>query len=302
MEPSGIISAIITPFSPDGESINESELRALVDSGVASGLNGFVPCGGTGEFAALALEERRRVVEIVVEQTDGRAAVVAQVGATSTREAVAHAKHAEAAGADAIMLATPYYEHISFDGVRRYFSDVAAATKLPICIYNFPPAMGIAYDPDRVTTLMQEIRTVKFIKDSSGDFGLLNALVTGKTGIKVFAGEDILVVPSFVRGCAGVINGSANFIAPALVKMFAAAKAGDLELLRRMWNQVDPLVSAVIGGHYNSGVKAACRALGFETGPVRAPYNEATQSRTEFIQQIVKNIDSSLLNRARHGH
>ena len=296
MKVAGIISAIVTPFSPDGESVNEPELRKLVDSAVASGLGGFVPCGGTGEFATLSFEERRRVVEVVVEQAAGRAAVIAQVGGTSTRDARSHAKHAETVGADAIMLATPYYEPIGFAAVRRYFHDVASATALPICIYNYPAAMGVRYDADTVALLMEEISTIRFIKDSGGDFGLLNALVTGTTGIKVFAGDDLLTVPSFVQGCAGVINGSANFIGPALVRMFTAAADGDLALLRTLWNQVNPLVSAVCAGHYNSGVKAACAALGFAVGPIRAPYQELTPERDQAIKQLVRRIDRGLMN------
>ncbi|GBR52417.1 dihydrodipicolinate synthase [Neokomagataea thailandica NBRC 106555] len=301
MELNGIVSAVITPFSSDGESVNEAELRAIVESGVLSGLGGFVPCGGTGEFATLSFDERQKVTEICIEQAAGRSAVMAQVGACSTREAIAHAKHAQAAGADAMMLATPYYEGISFEGVRRFYHDIAAAVSLPICIYNFPPSMGVAYDPDRVAQLMEEIPSVKYIKDSSGDFGLLNALVTGSTGVKVFAGEDILIVPSFTQGCAGVINGSANFIAPACVKMFDAAKKGDFETLRSVWDSVNPLVRAVISDHYNGGVKAAVAALGFATGPIRKPYDELPAERFALIQDIISKMDPSLLNRTKQS-
>ena len=95
MEPTGVVSAIVTPFSSDGEEVEWGVLRALVDQGVHDGLGGFVPCGGTGEFATLSGDVRRGVVETVCERSGGRAAVIAQVGATSTREAVPHAKHAE---------------------------------------------------------------------------------------------------------------------------------------------------------------------------------------------------------------
>ncbi|MGB3875237.1 MAG: dihydrodipicolinate synthase family protein [Shinella zoogloeoides] len=296
MQPNGIISAIITPFSSDGESVNESELRAIVESGITSGLGGIVPCGGTGEFAAMSPDERRRVVEIVVEQAGKRTSVMAQVGANSTREAVAHAKHAAKVGADAIMLATPYYESIDFDGVRRYFHDVAAASDLPICIYNFPPAMGIRYDADRVRTLVGEISSIKFMKDSSGDFALLDSLINSGTGVQLFAGEDVLAFPAFLQGCAGVINGAANFLTPAFVKMLNASNDGQYEDVMTTWRKINPLISEVISGHYNGGVKAAVAALGFDVGPIRAPYNSLSQEKTERIQAIVKSMDPALLN------
>ena len=296
MQPNGIISAIITPFTPDGESVHESELRAVVESGITSGLGGIVPCGGTGEFATMAPDERRRVVEIVVEQASKRTAVMAQVGANSTREAAAHARHAAAAGADAIMLATPYYESIDFDGVRRYFHDVAAASDLPICIYNFPPAMGIRYDAERVRMLAEEIPAIRFMKDSSGDFALLDSLINSGTGVQLFAGEDILAFPAFLQGCAGVINGAANFLTPAFVRMLDASRAGNFEDVMQVWRKINPLISEVISGHYNGGVKAAVAALGFDTGPIRAPYDSLSPEKAGRIHAIVKSMDPALLN------
>lgn len=103
----GVLSAIVTPFTPDGESIDEGMLRRLVERNIADGVDGFVPAGGTGEFSVLSHQERLKLVEIVAEQTAGRAAVLAHTGATSSREAIALSKHAESVGATAIMLATP---------------------------------------------------------------------------------------------------------------------------------------------------------------------------------------------------
>lgn len=296
MKLTGIISAIVTPFSQDGERINEDELRGLVESGIRAGLGGIVSCGGTGEFTTLSTEERRRVLEVIIEQVHGRVAVMAQVGGTSTREACSHATHAEATGADAIMLATPYYEPMSFDAVRRYYREVASATRLPICIYNHPGAMKLRFNPEMVATLIQENQTVAFIKDSSGDLGLPNAINAGEIPIELFAGDDMLVLPSLVLGCAGIIYGSANFIAPALVKMWGAARAGHLSELQGLWSRVSPLLNSVCSGHYNSGVKAACTALGFSVGPIRAPYGGLQEKRDEEIGRLVRQMDPSLLN------
>lgn len=300
MQLTGIVSAIITPFGDGGETVNHSELKALVESGVRSGLGGIVPCGGTGEFATLSYEERQKVVETCVAAATGRVAVMAQVGGCSTREAVGHARHAKAVGADAMMLATPYYEGIGFDAVRRYFSDVAAASDLPICVYNFPPAMGIHYDVDRMLTLVQEIPSIAYMKDSSGDFALFDALSAANLGIGLFPGEDALAFPGFLKGAAGAINGAANFVGPAMAKMFTAANKGDANEVMAIWRGINPLVSAVIhSGHYNGGVKAACAALGFATGPIRKPYDILPQSAIDAVTAAVRATDPALMNVAR---
>lgn len=291
----GVVSAIITPFVADGSSINRQVLSKLVESGIRSGLDGFVPAGGTGEFATLTVDERREVVELVCSQSAGRAKVIAQVGSTSTREAVSLARHAESVGANAIMLATPYYESISFDQVRAYYRDVASATSLPICIYNFPPAMGVRYTEDMVRTLAEEIESVKLIKDSSGDFHFLNDLIEHQDKVSVFCGEDILAGPAFQRG-AGIIVGSTNFCAPAMVKLNRSAKAKDYKTFVETWDAIVPLILAVIGGHYNGGVKAVCRELGFNVGPIRAPYDDLSNDRLQRIKQAVVQTDRSLLN------
>ena len=294
----GVVSAIVTPFVADGSAINEEALRMLVEAGIQSGLDGFVPAGGTGEFATLSLEERQEVVEIVCSQASGRAKVIAQIGSTSIHEAVKLARHSESVGADAIMLATPYYESITFEQVRGYYHEVSAATSLPICIYNFPPAMGIRYTLDMVSSLVKEIPSVQLIKDSSGDFALLNELLEHQNQVAVFCGEDILAGPAFMRG-AGIIVGSTNFCAPAMVKLNRAAKARDYAGFVDTWNALIPLILAVIGGHYNGGVKAVCRELGFGVGPIRAPYNDMPAERLQLIRDAVAKTDRSLLNWSR---
>jgi 4-hydroxy-tetrahydrodipicolinate synthase len=151
---SGIYSAMVTPFAADGD-INEPALRAFIDQGIADGLAGVVVNGGTGEFATLTNAERRRVLEVTADQAAGRFAVIAQTGATSTREAIELSQHAEAHGAVALMLATPYYEPLTFDNVLPYFIDDAAdgflgecgsgaPTSRPVCVSRVsrstPPA------------------------------------------------------------------------------------------------------------------------------------------------------------------
>jgi len=296
----GVLSAIVTPFTPDGESIDEKALRSLIDQNISDGVHGFVPAGGTGEFSVLSHDERRRLVEIVTEQVAGRVAVLAHTGATSSREAVALSKHAEQAGATAIMLATPYYEPIGFEEAFAYYAAVAEATDLPICAYNFPPATGLHLTVGFLLRLAREIPQVKFVKDSSADINQLNTLISDHSAeISVLNGEDVLILPALMLRAPGMVMGSANFLAPALVKMHKAAMSGDDASAVALWRAISPVIRQLGSASYNSGVKAACDILGLSVGPVRAPIRQYSREQYDALKKVLGAIEPSLLTRAR---
>ena len=173
---SGVLTALATPFTPDGQ-IDENALRLLVDRSIDGGVDGVVACGSTGEFAAMSGAERRFVVETVIDQTANRAPVVAQTGAVSTAEAVELSRHAEAAGASVLMVVAPYYEPLSLDETVEYLRTVAAAVDLPIMLYNLPVATGVNLDPDTVGRLAREIDNIRYIKDTSADMAQAGQLI-----------------------------------------------------------------------------------------------------------------------------
>ena len=143
----GVLSALVTPFGPDGR-IDDATLRSVVDRSVDGGVDGVVACGSTGEFAAMTAGERRHVVETVVDQTAGRVPVVAQTGGLTATEAIAHSRHAQDSGASVIMLVTPFYEPLTLAETLRYLRAVAGSVDIPVMLYNLPPATGVNLDPD----------------------------------------------------------------------------------------------------------------------------------------------------------
>jgi 4-hydroxy-tetrahydrodipicolinate synthase len=290
---SGIYSAMLTPFTVDGE-INEQALREFVDQGVADGLAGVVVNGGTGEFATLSHAERRRVLEIAAEQAAGRFAVIAQTGAPSTREAIELSKHAEAHGAAALMLATPYYEPLTFDNVLPYFVDVAKSTSLPIIAYNFAPAMNFEWDVETLNAVIAAAPTVRYLKDSSGKTEL-TAAFRGSDTLQVFNGEDTLVGETLLAGSTGAITGAANVAGPGLVKMYHAAQAGDTDTVRHLADTLAPLFDSFAAGPYNGKLKAVQRILGRDLGETRAPYHMPDQQQIAELEAIVAKIDPTLL-------
>lgn len=295
----GVLSAIVTPFTADGDHIDEAALRKLVDQGIADGVDGFVPAGGTGEFSVLSHQERLRLVEIVVEQTAGRASVLAHTGATSSRAAIELSKHAEQVGATAIMLATPYYEPIGFNEAFAYYAAVADATNLPICAYNFPPATGLHLDVGFTLKLAREIPQVKYIKDSSANLmQMTDFLCDHGAEIGFLNGEDVLMLPALILQAPGMVMGIANFMAPALSKLHRASAAGDDATVLSVWRQILPVIRYVGARRYNSGVKAACEMLGLHVGPVRAPIPQYTPEERAGLEKILAGIDPALLTSA----
>src|SRR5918911_3988772 len=139
----GVLPALVTPFTADGEAIDGDALRAIVERLVGAGVGGLVPGGSTGEFTTLSHAERRELVEVTVEAAAGRVPVVAGTGALSTRETVELSRHAEASGAAAVMVVPPFYDALSWPELLAHYAAVADAIAIPIMYYNLPSATGI---------------------------------------------------------------------------------------------------------------------------------------------------------------
>ncbi|SNT50721.1 dihydrodipicolinate synthase family protein [Rhodococcoides kyotonense] len=292
----GSITAMVTPFTAGGSDIDEPALRALVDRLVDDGNHGLLPCGGTGEFASMTIEERRRVLEIVTDQNAGRAAVLAHTGALFTDEAIRLSVHAQEHGADALMVSTPFYEALGLDEAAAYYAAVAAAVDVPVCLYNYPNATGINLDPEFVTTLATEIEGVKYVKDSAADLGQYITLITDCADkVTALNGEDVLLGPALTLGAPGFVVGTSNFIGPGLSKMFAASTAGDDATLLSIWRAVTPVLQVAASMPYAAAVKAACNYLGHPVGDVRSPGRALTTDEHARLVKAIDALDSSLL-------
>lgn len=268
---SGVLVALATPFTADG-SLDESRLRELVDRTIDGGVHGVVACGSTGEFSALTLDERRRVVETVVDQTAHRVPVIAQTGSTSTAEAIRLARHAESAGVDVVMPVAPYYEPLTLAETTHYLRRVADSVGIPVMLYNLPGATGVDLSPDTVATLAREVDNIRYVKNTSADFAQAAQLIHHHGDVVgTFVGWDSLILSSLVAGAAGVMAGTANVIPVELVAVHDAVRAGDLAAAGEAWARVYPLLDAALSTSYVAAVKAALDAAGFPVGPTREP-------------------------------
>ena len=229
-------------------------------------------CGSTGEFSTLSSDERRLVVEIVVDQVAGRVPVIAQTGATSTAEAIRLSRHAQAAGADVIMAVAPYYEPLTVDETLSYLRAVAASVDIPVMLYNLPVATGVDLDPDTVGALAREVGNIRYIKNTTVDLAQSARLIHNHGDvISTFVGWDSLLLSALAEGAAGVMAGTANVVPAELVAVYDAVTAGDLGQARKAWARVYPLIDAIMAQPFVPAVKAALAAAGFPVGTPRAP-------------------------------
>jgi 4-hydroxy-tetrahydrodipicolinate synthase len=294
----GILSALATPFTPQGD-IDEARLRRLVDRNIAGGVAGVVAGGSTGEFAAMTGAERRLLVETVVDQTARRVPVVAQTGAMSTVEAIELSRHAQAAGADAVMLVTPYYEALTVAETMDYLRTVAGSVQVPVMLYNLPVATGVNLTPDLVRQLATEVDTILHIKDTTGDLSQAARLVHHHGDvISTFVGWDSLCLAAFVEGAAGAVAGTANVIPEELVAVYRAVRAGDLAAARAAWNRIYPLIDAMLAAPFIPAVKAALDEFGFPVGVPRAPVQELDPATRATIAALAADLKATTVGGA----
>jgi 4-hydroxy-tetrahydrodipicolinate synthase len=291
----GVLTALATPFAADG-SVDEALLRALVDRSIEGGVHGVVACGSTGEFSTLSGDERRLVVETVVDQTAHRVPVIAQTGATSTAEAIRLSRHAQSAGADVIMPVAPYYEPLSVEETLTYLRTVAGSVDIPVMVYNLPVATGVDLDPDTVGTLAREVENIRYIKNTTVDMAQSAELIHNHGDvISTFVGWDSLLLSALAEGAAGVMAGTANVVPSQLVAVYDAVSGGDLEGARRAWAEIYPLIAAIMNEPFIPAVKAGLAAVGFPVGVPRAPVADLDPDAAARIAKLAAAVGEPIL-------
>ena len=267
---SGSYTAIATPWTADGAGIDWKSLNALIDRQMEGGTDGIVPAGSTGEAATLTHAEQGELVAKTVERVAGRARVFAGAGSNSTAEAIGLARQAHQAGADGLMVITPYYNRPTPEGLYRHFMAIAEATPLPIMLYNIPSRTGTNMLPATVARLRAACDRFAAIKEGSGNVEQA-AQIIDESDILVFSGDDSLALPMMSLGAVGVVSVAGN-IFPALVKsLTASALSGDFAAARKMHYRLMPLVRALFLETNPGPLKKALFMFGIGNGVLRPP-------------------------------
>jgi len=288
----GIIPALITPFTTD-ERVDEAAFRKVVNAMIDHGVHGLFPVGTGGEFSTLTSEEKKRLMEVTVEETAGRVFVMPNVGAITTAESVALARHAEAVGCDAVSAVTPFFLKPSQEELFEHYRAICAATTLPVLAYNIPERTGgVALSVGTVSRLAREVKNFAGIKDSTGDLSnSAEFLRACPPGFRVFMGRDTLIFGALLYGCAGAVAATAN-VAPALaVGIYDAVTAGDLAKALHLQTKLAPVRRLFTVGSHPAGLKEAMVQLGLiECGRCRRPTLDLTPSQRTEVTKILREV------------
>ena len=284
----GSLTALVTPFERGG-AFDEKAFRAFVDWQIQEGTNGLVPVGTTGESPTLSHDEHHRVVRTCIEAAKGRVPVVAGAGSNNTDEAVSLAQHAEKAGADAILVVTPYYNKPTQRGLYLHFATVAKATKLPIIIYNIPPRSVIDMTPETMGRLANDFKNIVGVKDATGKVERVSEqrMTCGRDFVQL-SGEDASALGFNAHGGVGCISVTSN-VAPRLCSEFQEATlANDKEKALDLQDRLMPLHKAIFIEAGVTGSKYALSRLGKLENVVRSPLITIEESTAEKIDAAMK--------------
>ncbi len=289
----GSFTALVTPMHEDGRIDDEAFIR-FIDWQIAEGTNGIVPVGTTGESPTLSHDEHKHVVEMAVKAAKGRIPVMAGAGSNSTAEAVGLARHAEAAGADAILVVTPYYNKPTQEGLYQHYKAVAQATALPVFIYNIPGRSVIDMSVETMARLA-EIKTIVGVKDATANLTrpLHTTRACGADFIQL-SGEDHTALAYLASGGHGCISVTAN-VAPRLCgQMHRAWTKGDVKTAMGIQQRLVPVHDAMFCESNPGPVKYAASLLGFGVNHVRLPLVPISAASAERVQAAMR--EAGLLN------
>lgn len=277
MNTQGVLVPMVTPFDGDGK-LDIQALEKLAQYFIGQGVSGLIPCGTTGEYYTLEPQERVQVLECVRDVGRGRVSLIAGINGMSTRECIANARQAEALGYEGLMLATPAYSLPGQGEIVAHFTDVAAATRLPIIMYNFPARVGVEIGFDAVAALSR-IPNIVAIKESSGDFSrALKLIHANLPDFEVICGCDDQAVDFLFWGVRGWISGGANVFPGEQAEMVKAAHEQRWDDVRGMMSAMMPAIQNMESGDYNQKAKLGCRRHGIDVGSVRPPLRAMSES------------------------
>ena len=287
----GCGTALVTPFRKD-LSLDEETLRRLVRRQIAGGINFLVPCGTTGESPTLSHEEHLRVVAITLEEAKGKVPVLAGAGGYDTRHVIEMAREIERMGAEGILSVTPYYNKPTQEGLYHHFKAIAAATSLPIILYNVPPRTNVNIDPATVRRL-SEIENIIGVKEASGNISQITQVIQQvPEEFLVLSGDDAITLPLAAMGGRGIISVASNEIPAEMTRLAQLCLAGNFAEGRAMQRKWLPLLEVNFIETNPTPVKAAMAEMGLLEPVFRLPL---VPPRTENLAKIRAVLESLAL-------
>ena len=289
----GTYVAMVTPFHENGD-IDEEGFRHNINYLIDKGVNGLVGAGTTGESATISHDEHQKVIEILIDEVDGRVETIAGTGSNATSEALSLTKSAYDAGADAALLITPYYNKPQQHALVNHYKTIAEAVDIPLIAYNVPSRTGINMDVKTIVELAK-IDGIDAVKEASGSVDkvsdIYNALSKEnlEDDFNILSGEDSLTLPIMAVGGTGVISASANIDAKRMVLMVDSILNDDYTRALELHYEMLELIRALFIESNPVPVKTAMSLMGLPSGPLRQPLDVMKENNLEILKKALKN-------------
>jgi 4-hydroxy-tetrahydrodipicolinate synthase len=281
-----VLTAIVTPFDADGR-VELDRFRALARHLVDNGSDGLVVTGTTGESPTLSDDEKAELWRAAVDEVGDRATVVAGTGTYDTRHSVHLTERAAAADVDGVLVVTPYYNKPPQRGIVAHFRAVAAATDLPVVVYNIPGRVVVNIEPETIAELA-EIPTVRAVKQANADLHQARRIV--ELGLDLYAGDDDLVLPFLELGGVGGVCVHTHVVGPQVKELIRRFRSGDVEGARRLDEELQPSLDLLKVQTNPIAIKAALNLLGHDVGGHRLPLVEATPEEREAVRGCLERL------------
>lgn len=287
--------AIITPFHKDG-SVNYEKLDELIDFHCENGTDSIVICGTTGESSTLTEAEHMECIKFTIEHTKKRVPVIAGTGSNCTRTAIEMSKEAAEAGADGLLLVTPYYNKATQAGLFAHYKAIADEVKTPIILYSVKSRTATNIEPTTVARLVNEVENIVGIKEASGDISQISKIMQITDGkIDLYSGNDDQILPLLALGGKGVISVLSNIAPRETHDICAKFFAGDLEGSRELQFKALPLIDQLFCEVNPIPIKKAANLMGMEVGGLRMPLTEMTEKNAENLAKAMTDFGLKLI-------
>ncbi len=281
--------ALVTPMKADG-SVNYEKLAELIEFQIAGGTDCILTCGTTGEASTMSEEEHMDVVRFTIEKVNHRVPVIAGTGSNCTETAVKLSVQAEEAGADGVLLVTPYYNKATQGGLIQHFTAVASKVKIPCILYNIPSRTGVTIQPETMAYLYKNVENIVGVKDATGNISMTTKLMTMvDEDFCLYSGDDDEVIPVLSVGGAGVFSVLSNIAPKEVHDMCASWFAGDVKTALKEQLRAYDLIKALFSEVNPIPVKAAMNLMGMNAGPMRLPLTEMEpQNQAKLREELVR--------------
>lgn len=285
----GAAVALITPMHEDG-SINYEEMERIVNDQINHGTDAIVICGTTGEASTMTHEEHIETIKACVEMTKKRVPVIAGSGSNCTDTAIFLSREAQKAGADGLLVVSPYYNKATQKGLRQHFTAVAGSVDIPIILYNIQGRTGVNIQPKTIAELAKEVDNIVAVKEASGDLSQIATLMAMTQGdLDVYSGNDDQIVPITALGGKGVISVLSHVAPQDTHDIVAKMMAGDVKGSSELQLKYIPVIHALFSEVNPIPVKAAMNMLGYNVGSLRMPLTEMEDENKAILRQAMIN-------------